>query len=232
METTLLVSVIIPFYNSDRYLAQAIESVVAQTYQPVEIIVIDDGSTDNSADVAKRFGEAVHYCYQTNSGTAAARNHGIELAQGNFLAFLDADDLWMPDKLERQMAAFASHPELDIVSGQVQQFHSPELDESIKAKIYCPPDLMPGHIPSAIVIKRESFFRVGLFETHWKLAEFPSWYVRATELGIQMMTLPNLVAKRRLHKTNKGVNQRQDKTEYIRILKASLDRRRAIGQLS
>ena len=229
MNYTPLVSVIIPVYNCEKYLAEAIESVLAQTYQPLEIIVIDDGSTDGSAEVAKSFGPTVQYCFQVNSGTAAARNRGIELAKGDFFAFLDADDLWVEDKLTNQMAAFTNNPNLDIVYGQVQQFISPELAENLKAKLQVSAKLMPGHIPSALLIERDSFFQVGLFETQWKLAEFPSWQVRVTELGLQTMMLPNLVAKRRLHETNKGIQKREYQTEYVQILKASLDRRRAKG---
>ncbi|MFB2921623.1 glycosyltransferase family 2 protein [Aerosakkonema funiforme] len=229
MENHPSVSVIIPVYNCEKYLAEAIESVLAQTYQPLEIIVIDDGSTDGSAEVAKHFGTTVQYCFQANSGTAAARNLGIELAKGDFFAFLDADDLWVEDKLTNQMAAFTNNPNLDIVYGQVQQFISPDLAENLKAKLQVSPKLMPGHIPSALLIKRDSFFQVGLFETRWKLAEFASWQVRVTELGLQTMMLPELVAKRRLHETNKGIKKREYQTEYIQILKASLDRRRAKG---
>ncbi len=229
MENQLLVSVIIPVYNCDRYLAQAIESVLAQTYRPIELIVIDDGSTDRSAAVAQRFGDSVLYCFQPNSGTGAARNQGIELARGGFFAFLDADDLWVEDKLARQMAAMSSNPELDVVFGQVQQFRSPELDESVKKSIHCPPELMPGYSPSAMLIKREAFFRVGQFETNWQVGEFVNWYVRATDLGIRKMMLPDLVARRRLHETNQGVRQRHAAIQYVQILKASLDRRRAVS---
>ncbi|VXD24263.1 glycosyltransferase family 2 protein [Planktothrix paucivesiculata] len=230
MENNFLVSVIIPVYNCEKYLAEAIESVLAQTYQPLEIIVVDDGSTDGSAEIAKRFGTTVQYCFQANSGTAAARNRGIELAKGDFFAFLDADDFWVEDKLTNQMAAFTNNPNLDVVYGQVQQFISPDLAENLKAKLQVSPKLVPGHIPSALLIKRDSFFQVGLFETQWKLAEFASWQVRVTELGLQTMMLPELVAKRRLHETNKGIKQREYQTEYLQILKVSLDRRRAKGQ--
>ncbi|MBD1877295.1 glycosyltransferase family A protein [Coleofasciculus sp. FACHB-T130] len=229
MENHLLISVIIPVYNCERYLAEAIESVLAQTYQSIEIIVVDDGSTDGSAEVAKRFGSLVRYYFQTNSGSAAARNHGIELSQGNFFAFLDADDLWVEDKLASQMTAFESEPELDLVFGLVEQFYSPDLEESMRAKIHCPTELVPGHIPSALLIKRDAFFRVGSFEPNWTIAEFASWYVRAVELKLRMKVLPYLVAKRRIHKKNKGITERQFQTEYIKILKASLDRRRAAG---
>ena len=227
-----LVSVIVPVYNGDHYLGEAIESILAQTYRPIEIIVIDDGSTDSSAAVAESFGSLVQYYHQINQGSSAARNYGISLAQGSFFSFLDADDLWVEDKITRQVAALRKNHKLDIVFGQVQQFYSPELDDSVKGQIHCPTEPMVGHIPSALLIKRDAFFRVGLFDTHIKSTEYVDWHVRATDLGLQMMVLPNVVAKRRLHKTNKGVRDRQlQRTEYSKILKASLDRRRASGKL-
>ena len=221
-----LVSVIIPVYNCERYLAEAIESILSQTYQPYEIIVVDDGSTDNSAAVAKSFGSVVKYCYQTNSGSAAARNHGIHLAKGRFFAFLDADDIWIEDKLKRQIAAFINDAELDVVFGYVEQFYSPELGESIKQKIKYPPQPIAGYHPGTMVIKRESFNRVGQFENHWELGEVFEWHIKAKEQGLKSLMLPEIVLKRRLHNTNKGISKRQLRTNYVRILKASLDRRR------
>jgi glycosyltransferase involved in cell wall biosynthesis len=230
MKNNLLVSVIIPVYNCDRYLAEAIESVLAQTYQPIEIIVVDDGSTDNSAEVAKRFASSVRHYSQSQSGAGAARNYGIELAQGSFFAFLDADDFWVKDKLTRQMQVFESEPDIDIVFGHIQQFHSPELDESIKNKIYCPPELMAGYHPGTMLVKREAFLRVGKFETNLQMGEFISWYARATELGLRAKMLPDLLMSRRLHETNLSIRQRQARTDYVRLIKASLDRRRAAMQ--
>lgn len=227
MENTPLVSVIIPVYNCDRYLDKAIESVLSQTYRPIETIVVDDGSTDGSAEVAKRFASSVRYYFQPQSGAGAARNYGTDLAQGSFFAFLDADDLWVEDKLTRQMEVFDNERELDIVFGHVQQFHSPELNESVRNKIYCPPELMPGYYSGTILLKRDAFLRVGRFETNWQMGEFISWYLRATDLGLSMKILPDLVTWRRLHQTNQGVRQRQAVTDYVRILKASLDQRRA-----
>ncbi len=221
-----LVSVIIPVYNAERYVAEAIESVLAQTYNPVEIIVIDDGSTDGSAKVIKRF-PSVQYYSQPNTGISAARNRGIEQAQGTFFAFLDADDLWVEDKLTLQMSAFKNDPDLDIVFGHVKQFYSPELETSQNDKPPITNSQMPGHIPSAMLIKRDAFFRVGLFETNWQMGEFASWYLRSLEQGLQNLMLPDLVTWRRLHETNHGIQQREAINDYVHILKASLDRRRA-----
>jgi glycosyltransferase involved in cell wall biosynthesis len=222
-----LISVIIPVYNGELYLAEAINSVINQNYQPLEIIVIDDGSTDKTAEIVNSFGSVLTYFYQENMGTAAARNYGISKAKGDYFAFLDADDLWVENKLKIQLEIFTNNPEVELVFGQVQQFYSPELDETTKQKIYCNQELMTGYIPSAMMVKREAFFRVGEFDTQWKAAEFPNWYIRATELQLNIINPPLLVAKRRLHKMNKGIQQRDDsRIDYVRMLKASLDRRR------
>jgi len=231
MENRSLVSVIIPVYNGKRYLAEAIESVLAQTYQPIEVIVIDDGSTDGSDRVVKRFSPLVQYFYQPNSGLGAARNSGVDLAKGDYLAFLDADDIWIKDKLMLQMAAFQGNPGLDFVFGHVQQFISPELDEKQKSNIYCPAKKMPGYIAGTMVIKRESFIHAGAFETHWHIGEFVHWYLRAKEQDMKSFMLPEIALKRRLHADNMGIRDRDSRTDYVRILKASLDRRRASGQI-
>ncbi|HBB32699.1 MAG TPA: glycosyltransferase family 2 protein [Cyanobacteria bacterium UBA8803] len=230
MSNINLVSVIIPVYNCDRYLAEAIESVLNQTYQPLEVIVIDDGSTDGSAEVAKSFHPSVRYYYQPQSGAGAARNYGIDLAQGSFLAFLDADDIWVPDKLTQQMEVLENEPQVDMVFGHIQQFHSPELAETVKNKIHCPPNLMAGYHPGTMVIKREAFLRVGKFDTNLQMGEFINWYSLATDLGLQPKILPGLLMRRRLHGNNLGLRQRQSRTDYVRLIKASLDRRRTANK--
>jgi glycosyltransferase involved in cell wall biosynthesis len=221
-----LVSVIVPVYNGEPYLKDAIDSILKQTYQPIEIIVVDDGSTDRSKEVVKSFTAPIKYFFQSNSGTAAARNIGIHSAKGSFFAFLDQDDLWTENKLNLQIAAFNDNPNLDIAFGMVKQFHSPELDKSFKQSIQCPHFPMPGFLPSAMLVKREAFFKVGLFDSTWQIGEWANWYVRACELKLRIVMLPELVALRRLHDSNKGILQNKFRAEYIRILKASLDRQR------
>lgn len=219
-----LVSVIIPVYNAELYVAEAIESVLAQNYNSIEVITVDDGSTDDSEAVIKQF-PSISYYFQSNAGISAARNLGIERAQGNFLAFLDADDIWVEDKLNLQLTAFEENPTLDIVFGHVKQFYSPEIAQVQKNRLPVK-EVMPGHIPSTMLIKRDSFFRVGLFETNWKMGEFASWYLRSLEQGLQNLLLPDVVAWRRIHKTNNGIKQHASINDYVHIIKASLDRRR------
>jgi len=231
MTTGPLVSVIIAVYNCKKYLAEAIESVLAQAYQPIEIIVIDDGSTDGSDQVAKRLLPSVHYFYQPKAGAGAARNRGTELAKGNYLSFLDSDDIWTENRLILQMAEFRSNPETDLVFGQVEQFISPELDENEQSKIHCPAERMPGYVAGTMVIKRESFVRVGPFATTWQIGEFLDWYVRAQEMGMKSSMVPEVVLRRRLHTDNISIRNRDSRTDYVRMLKASLDRRRASDRM-
>jgi glycosyltransferase involved in cell wall biosynthesis len=115
MNSTPLVSVVIPAYNCAQYIALAVQSALDQDYPHKEIIVVDDGSTDNTANVLAGFGERIIVRQQSNSGVAAARNHGMRVARGEFIALLDADDLWLPGKLRKQVDYLAAHPELGAV---------------------------------------------------------------------------------------------------------------------
>ena len=217
-----LISVIIPVYNGERYLAEAIESVLAQSYRPLEIIVIDDGSTDESARVAQQF--PVRYYFQSHGGPGAARNRGIEQAHAEFFAFLDADDMWLPDKLARQMAACAARSELDAVFGQAELFISP--DATLQSARFVDTTLN-GMAAGAMLIRRAAFMRVGLFATQWLVGDFVDWYIRAQETKIEVSSLPEVVLRRRIHANNLTIRSREvARVEYIQILKAALDRRR------
>lgn len=228
MENKQLVSVIIPVYNCEKYLAEAIESVLAQTYCPIEVIVVDDGSTDRTAEVAKQFSKKIRYYYQKNGGIGLARNTGVDVANGQFLAFLDSDDLWLKDKLMSQMAIFDVDPKLDILFGHVEQIYSPELGENEKRNIRPTAEVMPGYVAGCMLIRREAFLRVGLFETNWRVGEFIDWYLKAVERGLKSFMLPEVILRRRLHITNTVIRERKSQTDYVRILKASLDRRRNV----
>ena len=159
-----LVSVVIPAHNAQRYLAPAIDSVLAQEYQDLEILVIDDGSSDATEAVARDY-DRVRCHRQRQQGAAAARNRGISLSRGEFIAFLDADDLWEPHKLRLQVAALAADAAVGVVFGHVRQFHSPELSATDRGRIHCPEAPMPGRLPSAALTRKAVFHQVGLFES-------------------------------------------------------------------
>jgi glycosyltransferase involved in cell wall biosynthesis len=219
------VSVIIPVYNYERYLGEAIESVLGQTYQQLEVIVVDDGSTDRSGEVARSFADrGVLYSQQVHAGIGPARNEGVELARGEFLAFLDADDRWPLHKIERQLKALKSDETLEMVFGQALQLQNGSEWEAA-VNDYKPS--VPGMVPGTMLIKREAFDRVGLFQGGLKVGEFIDWYARAVELNVRSLMLPELLLWRRIHDSNQGVRERQSVTDYARVLKAKLDRQRA-----
>jgi glycosyltransferase involved in cell wall biosynthesis len=226
--TRPLISVMIGVYNAERYLAEAIESVLAQNYRPLELIVVDDGSDDGSGDVARRYGDALIYARQENAGNGAARNHAVHLASGQLYAFLDADDRFVRDKLELQFAALESDRTLDMVFGHVREFVSPELTETQRATVRPPaPEPLPWPAPNLMLIKRESFARIGPFSEDVRVGVTVDWYARATEAGLRSLMLPDVVLERRLHLTNNGLRERDSRQQYLHVLKAALDRRRA-----
>jgi len=222
-----LVTVIVGAYNAERYLAEAIDSVLAQTHPRLELIVVDDGSTDGSGRIAESYGDPVRCIRQENGGMAAARNRAIPEARGDYLAFLDADDRFPPGKLARQLAVFEAQPELDVVYGHVTEFLSPDLDEAARALLRAPEHDVPWPTPNLMLVRRESFLRVGLFSTELKVGIGVDWHARANELGLRSAVPPIVVLERRLHAENNGIRQRESKPQYLHVLKAALDRRRA-----
>lgn len=224
------VSVIVPVHDGAKYLGEALESILAQTLPAAEIWVVDDGSRDDSAAVAARFaGRGVRCVSQPPGGAASARNHGVALAGGDVLAFLDADDLWTTDKLACQCAALADDPTLDMVFGHVEQFVSPELDAAAHTGLGGQAGTLPGVSPVTMLVRRAAFTRVGPFETRWEVGEFLAWFTRARELGLRERMLDRVVTRRRLHDTNQGQQKRHHYGDYVRILKEALDRRRLQG---
>jgi glycosyltransferase involved in cell wall biosynthesis len=224
------ISVIIGVYNAEPYLAEALDSVLMQDYRPLELIVVDDGSTDASGEVAQRY-EEVHFIRQANGGNGSARNTGVEAATGEFLAFLDADDRFTEGKLSLQMRALDGDPDLDMVFGHVQEFISPELDTETRASIRAPAATpMPWTAPNLMLIRRASFDRVGLFSTAVRVGVTVDWFARADEAGLRHRILPETVLERRIHTQNNGLRERDSRSQYLHVLKAALDRRRAAAQ--
>lgn len=226
MNSYPLISVIIPFYNRDKYLAEAIHSVLDQSYPAIELILIDDGSTDCGAEIAQAFLPRARYLYQPNSGVGAARNAGISAAMGEFIAFLDSDDIWVKDKLTKQMAVLTAHPKMEAVFGYAQQFYSPDVDDAFRQRIICPEQAVPAKISAAMLIRQAALIRTGLFDTELKVGIDIRWYIAAVENGLQHHVIPEVVYHRRLHKNNGGILQRHNIHQHLHILKGKLDRQR------
>ena len=187
------VSVIIPAYNCARYLPRAIDSVLAQTYRDYEILLVDDGSTDDTRDVVMQYGDKVTYLHQQNRGVSAARNHAISRASGELLAYLDADDMWYPAKLEKQVAFLASNPEcgmvhseMSVVNDQDEVLNARHYEETHRAvpQGYClQPLLLRCHIQTATVVERRATFDlVGGFDERLPVAQdYLHWITIAAE---------------------------------------------------
>jgi glycosyltransferase involved in cell wall biosynthesis len=215
-----LVSVIIPVFNGERFLREAVESVLAQKYSPVEIIIVDDGSTDDTATVARSLPETVRYLHQTNHGPAAARNRGIEQAQGDLIAFADADDLWPSHKLELQLPYLIRDSKIDIVLGRIQQVL---LSETQAKEIGDP--AFSVNLGSA-VIRRSCFERVGLFDETMRYSEDVDWFMRAREGAAAIMTIDAVTLFYRQHEQNMTRGKSTSELNVLKALKKSLDRRR------
>jgi len=198
------VSVIIAVYNGARYLHETLESVLGQTVPPDEVIVIDDGSTDDTPAIAQWFGPALRLVRQDNAGQAAAFAHGLSLATGTCIAFNDADDLWVPQKQEWQLAALAADPALDFVYGLCEQFVSPELGAEEQRRYAPPSPILPAALLQASTVRRRAFARVGGFDPALRNAGVTDWMARSAEAGITRLMLPQVVFRRRLHAGNYG----------------------------
>lgn len=214
-----MISVVIPVFNGAAYIAQAIESVLSQTLPPDEVLVIDDGSTDGTAELVRRYQPRVSYRHQPNQGPGAARSFGIHQSNGDLLAFLDSDDLWLPDKLRLQKDALDQDPDLDLVFTHMSQFRDGENPAQEERTV------QPSPLISCLLARRTAFERVGTLRTDLK-AEFVDWYLRAIEGGLKMRTLDSLLVRRRLHTANFSLVDKDMRREYVHVLKASLDRRR------
>ena len=228
LPTAPLVSCIVPVYNGERFLADAVTSILNQSYARVEAIVVDDGSTDTTPEVIAGFGSQLRAIRQANAGPGAARNRGIAIAKGTFLAFLDADDIWYPDKLARQMGRFQERPELEISFAQVRnvpafpdQPGSPPFDASHWPAI--------PFSPCTLLARREAFERVGLYDPMLRRGEDTEWNVRMMMRGICYEVLPDVLLQRRIHDQNLTLQQVPSPEDVLTSLKSALDRRRTEG---
>jgi hypothetical protein len=217
-------TVIIPVYNGAHFLRGAIDSVLAQNYSPLEIIVVDDGSSDNLKGAVRELNADVRFFEQRNSGPAAARNLGIRNATGEFFAFLDVDDLWPQDTLSTLADRLIEQPELDVVYGYGQLMRS---DESGKAPEFIgnARESFPYYIGSALY-RRRAFDQVGLFDEGLLFDEDTDWFGRARETGLGIERLDRITLLVRRHDGNMTKNSRLRELGALRVFKKALDRSR------
>lgn len=220
-----LVSVLITVYNGAPYLAEAIESAQRQTWPQLEVVVVDDGSDDGSDGVARARG-VVFDRFSARRGIGVARNRAAELASGDFLTFLDADDRFPPEKVEVQLDAFRRDPSLDVVYGHVTEFVSPDVTPEEAASIRPATARSPSHLAGVMLIRRTAYDRVGPWADGLKVGTGVEWYMRSAELDLRTALLDQVLLERRLHRSNNGLREAAHRSQYLSIVKGALDRRR------
>lgn len=219
-----LVSAIVPAYNAGPFLAESIESILAQTYRPVEIVVVNNGSSDDTLAVAERFGSRVRLYSLPEPGVGAARNLAIAEARGALLALQDADDIADPRRFDRQAAALEADPALDIVFGHIVQFRK-DAGGVVSVR-----EAQPGCLPGVMMVRRSSFDRVGFFDPSLPVAELLPWLIRARGIGLREAMLPEVLLHRRIHDDNLGRRAADARGPYLRSLKAAIEFRRAAAK--
>ena len=219
------ISVIIPTHNRASMLKEAIHSVLAQHSEGLELVVVDDGSSDQTASVTQAFGPPVYYVQQAQAGPAAARNHGLKIVSGEIVGFLDDDDLWAQDKLSIQLPQLLSDPGTDVVLGHTQRMiwrgdaagGGQFVNYRAPVKLYS---------LGCALFRRVVFKRVGLFDEKMRFAEDDDWFMRAKSLDIGTLFLPQVSQYYRFH----GKNMTRDKDgklpDLLRLVKNRLDRQR------
>ena len=227
-------NVIIPLYNGAAYLADALDSVATQTYRPLDITIIDDGSTDEGVEIVAaaqaRLGVAIAYHFQPNQGPAAARNHGVQITDGDLVAFLDADDLWLPQKIAQQVDFLSAHAD---AQGAICRFRY-----ILEPGTSWPPSLNrayydqspPGYLLSALLVRRDVFGRIGCFDPHLRLGEDTDWFLRARDRGVLIGEVPEILLIRRFHEASLSYASTAARTETFTFLRAALGRRRQAAQ--
>jgi glycosyltransferase involved in cell wall biosynthesis len=219
------ISVIIPLYNQGKYVEEALNSVFNQTHKIDEIIVINDGSTDNGLEVINNFKDKITIINKANTGSRDSINEGLKIATGNFLAFLDADDRWIKNKTEIQLQLLENNPDIDIVFGNAKRFCMVNENDVIREKEI---DILPGYSRQGGLFRRTVFERIPYKTEISSMHDFIDWYNRAKEAGVQSMSHPEIVFERRIHDSNEGIiNKERQRQQYFTSIKAALDRRRA-----
>lgn len=217
-----LVSVIMPSFNTAAYIGEAIDSVLAQDYPHKELIVIDDGSTDETVAIARGYGDQLKLITQTNQGSAVARNKGLQAAQGDYIAFLDSDDVWLPGKLTTQVAYLEKHPDIGMVFARWQVWKPDQngLFPPVSDGVPASPQLRAGREPDivpersgwlynrllfssllhtiTVMARRSLIERVGLFDTALKRGQDYDYWIRASQVT-EIHQLDCLFALYRVH---------------------------------
>ena len=219
------VSVVIPVFERLDYLDEALASVAAQTRPPDELVIVRDGGRCDPSPLLDACPIPAQVLTRPHGGPGAARNAGCRAAAGDVLAFLDVDDVWLPEKLELQLGILERSPDVAMVFAGVEAFYSPELGRRERPPV-SRRAMRAGILPSTFVVRRDAYLAAGEFLEGVMFGDFVDWYAHATELGLRGTTVDRVLVRRRFHDHNAGIEFRAERGDYARVLKGVLDRRR------
>ncbi len=221
------ISVIMPLYNAAKFVNEALDSIKAQQGNfDFEVILVHGPSVDETKALTLAHDLPCIHVDESRLADGIARNTGVRAATGEYLAFLDGDDYWMPDKTVKQMAVLQADLTLEAVFGHVREFHEPQTPEQPRQM----GDVLPAYVPGSLLIRRTSFLRIGYFDEQYKIGSVTGWFLHAQEKKLSYITLPDVVLYRRIHADNLGRREKARQHEYVRVIKAALDRRRLNGK--
>ncbi len=223
-----LISCVIPVYNGERFVTEAIESALQQSYRPLQVVVVDDGSTDDTPERLRSFENRIDVVTQKNAGAGAARNRGVEAARGQWIAFLDSDDLWLPDKLALQMACLTEQPGAQACGCLVENFWEAELAEEA-ARLRDSEFTRPTEgFWQGMLIHRDVFERIGGPDPEFRHFDGAEWLHRARSCGVVMADIDRVLVRRRIHRGNQSRRRgKRTPEEMLLIAEKLLARRRA-----
>lgn len=225
MRNSGLISIIIPVKNGGKYLSQGLDGIIKQDMN-VEVIVVDDGSTDNTAKIANKY-KCELITHGISKGAVAAKNSGLKVAKGKYIMFHDSDDIMRDNALEKLYKELESEEDFSAVEAKVQDFYSPDLSEEERRKILIKPEPYWGLFTGAILMRKEIFDKIGLFNEDLKAGEIIDWQTKMDSNGLKIKKIDYISTDRRIHSSNFG---RTDKSaefrDYAAILRARLSLRK------
>ncbi len=220
-----LVSVIVVVRNGERFIAEALQSIYAQTYRPIEILVVDGQSTDRTAEIAVSF-PGIHFLCQPDKGVANAYNYGLTHAQGELIAFLSHDDKWMLDKLSIQVDYLLSHHNLQFSVCQIKYFEEANCHISPGFRYSLVNHEVVAFIPETLVARRCLFDRIGQFDPSLSTAEDVDWFSRVFDAGISGYIAPEVLVEKRIHDSNLSICSHDNNQHLLTALRRSIIRKR------
>jgi glycosyltransferase involved in cell wall biosynthesis len=225
---TDLVSAVVPVHNGERYLGEALDSLRRQDHAALEIIVVDDGSTDGSPAIARRAGPGVRLVSQPQRGAPAARNRGLLEARGEYIGFLDCDDLWTESKLAVQLGILRRHPEIAVVLGHTRRMWSAPRPDGAAGETHLTEPVRALHLGAALM-RRSAFDVVGGFDEAISHSDDWDWFMRVRELEVVLVVHDEVTLLYRRHGGNMTNEWAKSMTSFAQMIHRSVARRRAHG---